>query len=46
MDFSWWNLIPTKFDGIAIQLGNFPIMVWDYVFICFATCYFVMWKSM
>ena len=45
MDFSWWNLIPTKFDGIAIQLGNFPIHWYGIMYLfAFATCYFVMWK--
>jgi len=45
MDFSWWNLIPTKFDGIAIQLGSFPIHWYGVMYLfAFATCYFVMWK--
>lgn len=45
MDYSWWNLIPTKFDGIAIQLGNFPIHWYGVMYLfAFATCYFVMWK--
>ena len=46
MDFSWWNLIPTKFDGIAIQLGSFPIHWFGVMYLfAFATCYFVMWKN-
>src|SRR5574344_762430 len=45
MDFSWWNLIPTKFDGISIQLGNFPFHWYGIMYLfAFATCYFVMWK--
>ena len=45
MDFSWWNLIPTRFDGIAIQLGSFPIHWYGVMYLfAFATCYSVMWK--
>lgn len=45
MDYSWWNLIPTKFDGIAIQLGNFPIHWYGVMYLfAFTTCYIVMWK--
>lgn len=45
MDYSWWNLIPTKFDGIAIQIGGFPIHWYGVMYLfAFATCYMVMWK--
>lgn len=44
-EFSWWNLIPTHFDGIAIQLGNFPVHWYGLMYLfAFATCYFVIWK--
>lgn len=45
MQYSWWNLIPTTFDGIAIQIGNFPVHWYGVMYLfAFVTCYFVMWK--
>ena len=46
MDFTWWNLIPTYFDGTAIQLGNFPIRWYGLMYLfAFATCYAVIWHT-
>jgi len=46
MDFTWWNLIPTYFDGTAIQLGNFPIRWYGLMYLfAFATCYAVIWRT-
>ena len=45
MDLSWWNLIPTYFDGTAIQLGSFPVRWYGVMYIfAFVTAYFTMWK--
>jgi phosphatidylglycerol:prolipoprotein diacylglycerol transferase len=46
MDFSWWNLIPTYFDGTAIQLGTFPVRWYGLMYLfAFATCYTVIWRT-
>ena len=40
MDLSWWNLIPTYFDGTAIQIGSFPIRWYGVMYIfAFVTGY-------
>ena len=47
MEPSWWNLIPTYFDGIAftIPLMNFPVHWYGVMYIfAFVTAYFTMWK--
>ncbi|MCF0223689.1 MAG: prolipoprotein diacylglyceryl transferase [Fibrobacter sp.] len=45
MDLSWWNLIPTYFDGTAIEIGNFPIRWYGVMYIfAFVTAYLVIWK--
>lgn len=45
-DFTWWNLIPTHFDGIALQLGSFPVHWYGLMYLfAFATCYMVIWKT-
>lgn len=45
MNYSWWNLIPTHFDGVALQIGNFPIRWYGLMYLfAFATCYAVIWK--
>ena len=45
MDLSWWNLIPTYFDGTAIELGNFPVRWYGIMYIfAFLTAYITMWK--
>lgn len=46
MDFTWWNLIPTYFDGTAIQLGNFPVRWYGLMYLfAFATCYTIIWRT-
>ncbi len=43
---TWWNLIPTHFDGIAVQIGNFPVRWYGLMYLfAFATCYAVIWKT-
>lgn len=43
---SFWNLIPSHFDGIAIQLGNFPVHWYGLMYLfAFATCYAVMLRT-
>lgn len=45
MDLSWWNLIPTYFDGTAIELFGFPVRWYGIMYIfAFATAYFTMWR--
>ena len=45
MELSWWNLIPTYFDGTAFQLGNFPVRWYGIMYIfAFVTAYITMWK--
>ena len=45
MELSWWNLIPTYFDGTAFQLGSFPVHWYGIMYIfAFATAYLTMWK--
>lgn len=45
MDLSWWNLIPTYFDGTAIQFGNFPVRWYGIMYIfAFVTAYLAMWR--
>ena len=47
MEPSWWNLIPTYFDGIAftIPLMNFEVHWYGMMYIfAFVTAYFTMWK--
>lgn len=45
MDLSWWNLIPTYFDGTAIELGNFPVRWYGIMYIfAFVTAYLAMWR--
>ena len=42
---SWWNLIPSYFDGIAFSLGNFPVHWYGVMYIfAFVTAYFVIWQ--
>lgn len=44
MDLSWWNLIPTYFDGTAIELGNFPVRWYGIMYIfAFVTAYLTLW---
>ncbi len=44
MDLSWWNLIPTYFDGTAIQIGSFPVRWYGVMYIfAFLTAYLTMW---
>lgn len=44
MDLSWWNLIPTYFDGTAIELGNFPVRWYGVMYIfAFVTAYLTLW---
>lgn len=46
MELSWWNLIPAHFDGIAIQLGSFPVHWYGLMYLfAFATCYLVIAKT-
>lgn len=45
MELSWWNLIPTYFDGTAIELGSFPVRWYGVMYIfAFVTAYLTMWK--
>lgn len=45
-DYTWWNLIPTHFDGIAVHLGNFPVHWYGLMYLfAFATCYALIWKT-
>lgn len=45
MDLSWWNLIPTYFDGTAIEIFGFPVRWYGVMYIfAFVTAYFTMWK--
>ena len=45
MDLSWWNLIPTYFDGTAFTLGSFPVRWYGIMYIfAFVTAYITMWK--
>ena len=47
MELSWWNLIPTYFDGIAftIPLIGFPVHWYGIMYIfAFVTAYITMWK--
>ena len=40
MDLSWWNLIPTYFDGTAFTLGSFPVRWYGIMYIfAFVTGY-------
>ena len=42
---SWWNLIPSYFDGIAITIGSFPVHWYGVMYIfAFVTAYLVMSK--
>ena len=44
-NYSWWNLIPTYFDGIAIHLGIFPVHWYGLMYLfAFVTCYALIWK--
>lgn len=44
-DPSWWNLIPSYFDGIAINLFGFPVHWYGVMYIfAFVTAYFVIWR--
>lgn len=44
MDLSWWNLIPTYFDGTVFELGNFPVRWYGVMYIfAFITAYGTMW---
>lgn len=46
MKLSSWNLIPSNFDGIAIQIGSFPVHWYGLMYLfAFATCYFVMSRT-
>lgn len=46
MELSWWNLIPSKFDGIAIQIGNFPVHWYGLMYLfAFATCFILISKT-
>ena len=39
-NYSWWNLIPTYFDGVAIHLGSFPVHWYGLMYLyAFVTCY-------
>ncbi len=47
-DLTWWNLIPTHFDGIAftIPVLNFPVHWYGLMYLfAFFTCYMVIWKT-
>ena len=45
MELSWWNLIPTYFDGTAFELGSFPVRWYGIMYIfAFVTAYLTMWK--
>ena len=47
MELSWWNLIPTYFDGIAftIPFVGFPVHWYGVMYIfAFVTAYLTMWK--
>ena len=45
MELSWWNLIPTYFDGTAFQLGSFQVRWYGIMYIfAFATAYITLWK--
>ena len=45
MELTWWNLIPTYFDGTAFQIGSFPVRWYGIMYIfAFATAYFTLWK--
>ena len=40
MEASWWNLIPSYFDGVAIQIGSFPVHWYGVMYLfAFTTCY-------
>lgn len=44
MDLSWWNLIPTYFDGTVFELRNFPVRWYGVMYIfAFITAYGTMW---
>lgn len=44
-NYSWWNLVPTHFDGVAIHIGSFPVHWYGLMYLfAFATCYAVIWK--
>ncbi|MCF0222022.1 MAG: prolipoprotein diacylglyceryl transferase [Fibrobacter sp.] len=46
MELSWWNLIPTYFDGTAIELFGFPVRWYGIMYIfAFVTAYFAMWRT-
>lgn len=37
---SFWNLIPSNFDGIAIEIGSFPVHWYGLMYLfAFATCF-------
>lgn len=45
MELSWWNLIPTYFDGTAIELFGFPVRWYGIMYIfAFVTAYIMMWR--
>lgn len=44
MDLSWWNLIPTYFDGTAFSVGDFQVRWYGMMYIfAFVTAYITMW---
>ena len=45
MEPTWWNLIPTYFDGTAFALGSFEVRWYGVMYIfAFVTAYLTMWK--
>jgi len=44
MELSWWNLIPTYFDGTAFSVGSFQVRWYGMMYIfAFVTAYIAMW---
>ncbi len=44
MELSWWNLIPTYFDGTAFSVGDFQVRWYGMMYIfAFVTAYITMW---
>lgn len=44
MELSWWNLIPTYFDGTVFEIGSFPVRWYGVMYIfAFVTAYAMLW---
>jgi phosphatidylglycerol:prolipoprotein diacylglycerol transferase len=43
MNYTWWNLLPTTFDGTLVTVGSFPIRYYGLMYLlAFLTAYKVM----